>query len=409
MMRPAIVARRLTRSERAKLCKWLRRVNQRVREGNRHKHDDYLVRGDEDLAEAIVDYSSVAVCGWTWPGEKRLAQTLNETDRNIRKRAARLRAAKLLIALPPSEGWPSKRYIPVLDSQPLFEVALTSDQVRDAVAALGRDGGGVSGTPVPPQNAAETGTPVPAEEVRTFRHGWNAGSAKSSRKNPQERYPPTPYPTPKGTPPNPQGEEETLDLELEEARSAARAEPAPTSGSTTESTERPEPPDGCPREDEPEVRVEPDRAEQAPAPVLEFGFARLMRDYPHPTGGHGIDHRAYCPHARAAWGKLAISQKQDAARAASNAPGKEWLGHWLDGGRETGKFQIVEQRAGVPRVWVCRGTPQWAAWVDYCRTNRRPLLETDRLVNGDRQTGWMFESEWPPGLTNAERVGGGNE
>ncbi len=116
--------------------------------------------------------------------------------------------------------------------------------------------------------------------------------------------------------------------------------------------------------------------------------------------------KPYQPHARAAWGKLTAPQKQDAARAAPNAPGKDWLGHWLNDGRETGKFEIVEQRADLPRVWVRRDTPQWVAWVkDYGTKGRRPQT-TQHRVDGELQTGWWFASEWPPSLDNAERVGG---
>ena len=174
MTRSATVVRRLTPSERTKIRKWLRRVKKHVRAGRRDDHDDYLVRGDDDLAEAIVDYSSIAVRGWTWPGEGRLAQVLNDGDRNIRKRIARLRAAGLLIVIPPSEGWRSNRYVLVLDGRPLFEVALTSERVRDAIAALQQDGG-------------HTGTPVPPEKVRAFQPGRNERSAESSHFSSQTR------------------------------------------------------------------------------------------------------------------------------------------------------------------------------------------------------------------------------
>jgi hypothetical protein len=118
----------------------------------------------------------------------------------------------------------------------------------------------------------------------------------------------------------------------------------------SDSTEQPTLPNGCPRDDEPKIRAEPDSARQAAAPVFEFSLGFLMRDYPHPPGGHGIEHGAYRAHARTAWGKLTTGQKQAAVRAAPHAPGKEWLGHWLDSGREIGKFDIVEQRAVAPRV-----------------------------------------------------------
>jgi hypothetical protein len=200
--------------------------------------------------------------------------------------------------------------------------------------------------------------------------------------------------------------EDRRDLELQEARSTARPEPAPAPDSPTESTEQLTRPDGCPRDDEPEVRTKPDRAEQAAAHVVEFSFELLMRDYPHPPGDHGVEHQAYRPHARAAWGKLTSRQKQEAARAAPSAPGKEWLGHWLNSGRETGKFEKVEQCAVIPRVWVRRDTPHWAAWVDHYRANGRHPPTTQHRVNGEIQTGWMFASEWPPDSRSTERAGG---
>ena len=201
-------------------------------------------------------------------------------------------------------------------------------------------------------------------------------------------------------------EEETPNLELEEARSTARPEPEPAPDSTTESPEQPTLTNGCPTDDEPEIRAEPHRAEQPVAPVVEFSFGRLVRAYPHPAGGHGVEHPAYRPHARAVWSKLTAPQKQDATRAAPNAPGKEWLGHWLDSGRETGRFEIVEQRADVPRVWVRTDTPQWAAWDHYHRAEGRRSPTTQHRVDGKLQTGWMHASEWPPSLENVERVGG---
>jgi hypothetical protein len=128
-----------------------------------------------------------------------------------------------------------------------------------------------------------------------------------------------------------------------------------------------------------------------------------VRDYPHPQGGRGIECPAYYPHARGVWSKLTTEQKHDAVRAASHAPGKEWLGHWLNSGREMGKFEIAEQRVAVaPRVWVRMGTPQWAAWV---ADGRRPLT-TQHRVDGELETGWMFESEWPPNFNFVQRDGG---
>ena len=171
-MRSAIAARPLTRSDRAKIGNWVRHVKKRVRAARRGRHDSHLVRGDDDLSEAIVDYSSIAYYGWTWPGEGVLAEILNEGDRNIRKRIARLRKAKLLVVISPGDGWHSNRYIPLLHGRPLFEVALTSEQVRDAIAALQLHRNASSAARHPRErnaNSAQTGQRGPCREERTFR------------------------------------------------------------------------------------------------------------------------------------------------------------------------------------------------------------------------------------------------
>jgi hypothetical protein len=397
-MRSAIAARQLTRSDRAKICSWVRHVEKRVRAAHRGTHDDYLVRCDDDLSEAIVDYSSIAYYGWTWPGEERLAEILNESDRNIRKRLARLRAAELLIVISPRDGWRSNRYIPVVDGRPLFEVALTSEQVRDAIAALHRDDCD-TGTPVPPQDTPEGGTPVPPEEVNVVHAGRNTHSAEPSRNNLQGDSP-TPCLAPKAGATGPPREGETPAADLQEGTFTAPPEPASPPRRSGESTEPPTRANGCSSGYESEVRAQPARAEAATAPVVEFSFARLVRDYPHPQGGRGVECPAYYPHARGIWSKLTTEQKHDAVRAASRAPGKEWLGHWLNGARETGKFEITKQRAAAPRVWVRKDTPQWAAWV---ADGRHPLT-TQHRVDGELETGWMFESEWPPGVERVEGV-----
>jgi hypothetical protein len=400
MMRSAIAARPLTRSDRAKICSWVRHVKKRVRAARRGKPDDYLVRGDDDLSEVIVDYSSIAYYGWTWPGEERLAEILNESDRNIRKRLARLRTAELWIVISPRDRWRSNRYIPVLDGRPLFEVALTSEQVRDAIAALHRDDCD-TGTPVPAHDTPESGRPVPPEEVKLVHAGRNTHSAEPSRNNLQEGDSSTRCPAPEAGATGPMREGETLAADLHEGTTAT-PEPASTPCRAGNSTEQPTLANSCPSGYESEVRAQPARAEPTTPPVVEFSFARLVRDYPHPQGGRGIECPAYYPHARGIWSKLTTEQKHDAVRAASRAPGKEWLGHWLNGARETGEFEITEQRAVAPRVWVRKDTPQWAAWAAYGRCQ----LTTQRRVDGELETGWMFESEWPPNFNFVQRDGG---
>lgn len=233
MMRSAIAPRPLTRSDRAKICSWVRHVKKRIRAARRSKYDDHLVRGDDYLSEAIVDYSSIAYYGWTWPGEERLAEILNESDRNIRKRLARLRTAELLIVISPRDGWRSNRYIPVLDGRPLFEVALTSEQVRDAIAALHRDDCD-TGTPVPAHDTPESGTPVPPEEVKLVHAGRNTHSAEPSRNNLQEGDSSTRRPAPKAGATGPMREGETLAADLHEGTTAT-PEPASVARATAPS------------------------------------------------------------------------------------------------------------------------------------------------------------------------------
>src|SRR5262249_17923857 len=84
-----------------------------------------------------------------------------------------------------------------------------------------------------------------------------------------------------------------------------------------------------------------------------------------------------------------------------------WLGHWLNDARETGIFDMVKQAAAGPRVWVSEGTPQHAAWAEYYRSFGRPLLRTQRRIDGQLQTGWMFESERPPNFNFVQSEGGG--
>ena len=405
MKRFASAPRPLSPTDRKKIFGWLRRVKEHVRSTHRGNHHDHLVRGDGDLAEAIVDYSSVAYFGWTRPGEETLAVILNEGDRNIRKRVARLRRARLLIVIPPSNGWRSNRYIPVLDGHPLFEVALGAEQVRAAIAALHRDDFD-SETPAPPQDTSASGTPIPPEKANTVHAGRNARSAEPSSNNLQEGDFPTPYPAPKTEPTAPLGEEDKHGLEILEATFAAPPEPSSTAYGTSDRPKKLTLPDGCPTGQEPRPRAQSAETERGTAPVVEFNFACLVRDYPHPPSSHGAERPAYYPHARSVWAKLTIQQKQCAVRAAASAPGKEWLGHWLDRGRETGNFEIVEQPPEARRVWVSKGTPQWFAWIDYYRAEGRRPLTAQHRVDGKMQTGWMFDTEWPPGAENGVCVGG---
>jgi len=131
-----------------------------------------------------------------------------------------------------------------------------------------------------------------------------------------------------------------------------------------------------------------DRAERAAS------FSRLLADYPHPPRQR--ENPAYEPMARGAWGALSDAQRAAAIVAAPHAPGKVWLGHWLNDGRETGIFETLKQVTACPRVWVSEGTPQHAAWAEHYRSRGCRLPRTQHRVDGELQTGWMFESKWPP-------------
>jgi hypothetical protein len=136
----------------------------------------------------------------------------------------------------------------------------------------------------------------------------------------------------------------------------------------------------------------------------EASFARVTSVYPHPSGQR---ERAPCePHALSAWRKLDDVQKAEAIAAAPHAPGKIWVGHWLDEAREARVFEIFKKPAAGPGVWVSEGTPQHAAWTDCYRSLGRPLLRTQRRIDGQLRTGWMFESEWPPNSNTVQRDGG---
>jgi hypothetical protein len=136
----------------------------------------------------------------------------------------------------------------------------------------------------------------------------------------------------------------------------------------------------------------------------EASFVRLLRDYPHPAGQRR--HPAYEPVARRAWRALSDAQKTEAIDAAPNAPGKIWLGHWLDDGRETRIFKSLKQPAARPRAWISENTPQHAAWTEHYRSLGRRLPTTQHRVGGELRSGWMFESEWPPDFDFTQRDGG---
>jgi hypothetical protein len=150
-------------------------------------------------------------------------------------------------------------------------------------------------------------------------------------------------------------------------------------------------------------RMQNTTGEAAASPASQPSFARLFDDYPHPPGM--VEIPAYHPHARKAWNKLSTEQKQSAQLTAQKAPGERWLGYWLDDGRETGEFKVAARHTGEARVWVREGTPEFEAWREDYRASGRRLPTTQHRVGGQLQTGWWFESEWPPNSNFAKRHG----
>jgi len=73
--------------------------------------------------------------------------------------------------------------------------------------------------------------------------------------------------------------------------------------------------------------------------------------------------------------------------------------------RETGEFRVAARHADGARVWVREGTPEFEAWRENYRATGRRLPTIQRRVGGQLQTGWMFESEWPPNSNLAQHDG----
>ena len=90
--------------------------------------------------------------------------SLCRCDRNIRRLAARLRAAELLVAIPFSDCRRSNGHVSILDGGPQFEVALTSEQLCDDITGPRPDGDS-AGTLEPHRNTAETEATTPTSEM----------------------------------------------------------------------------------------------------------------------------------------------------------------------------------------------------------------------------------------------------
>jgi len=348
---------------------WLRENKKKLSsEAGRHTCKTLKVshRLVADLAEEIVNrFPSFMDQGEVYVGQAALAKLLAVHERQVRRAvAALIKLKSLQVARGGGRDRDTNTMAPLLGGKPIFAAgdnrATTSSQQKARMPSDKR----ASSPPNLKEGQENDSSPI--------------GSLKSA-----ERLAATP---------------------MEEERKADGRRPTSAQDTSRDARAR-----SAPAGAQPQGTDEAEIAERTPASILSLGFAHLMRKYPHPPGSPGIEHPGYRAHARVAWKKLSTQQQQDALGAAPKAPRNEWVGHWLDNGRETGNFEIVEQPTEVRRVWVSKGTPQWFAWVDFLCAEGRRLLTTQHRVDGEMQTGWMFETVWPPRLENAERVGGCNE
>jgi hypothetical protein len=298
-----------------------------------------------DLAETLARYPSFTQHGEVWAGQAILALQLGVDVRQVRRAIAVLLQLKVLRIKRPS--WGRRRdtntMVALLDENPLF--------------AVGEDDHRAS----------------PSAEYRTRTSPNHRASASSNSR-----------------------EEELKKDSSSVGPSGTGIGEMPTAQEEESDVDKLKPEDTC-------SRVDPD-----PSKGLSAGraasFARLLTDYPHPREQRKKP--AYEPTARRAWAKLTDAQRAKAIDAAAYAPGRIWLAHWLNDAREIGNFELLKQSAAGPRVWVSENTLQHAAWTEYYRPRGTRLPTTQHRVNGELQTGWFFESEWPPKFKLVQRGGG---
>jgi hypothetical protein len=300
-----------------------------------------------DLAETFARYPSFAQHGEVWAGQATLAVQLGVDVRQVRRAIAVLLEVKVLSIKRPSRGRrrDTNTMMALLDERPLF--ALDEYDHRTSPSAEDR-------TPTSPNHRATASSKSMEEELKK----------DSSPIGPSET----------GTWKTPTTQVDERDVDALK-------------------------PEGAHSEGDPS-----NRNARGHTAGRAASFARLLSDYPHPRGQR--EKPAYEPVARRAWGALSHAQKAEAIDAAPHAPGNNWLGHWLNDARETGIFEIVKRPAVGPRVWVAEGTPQHAAWTEHYRSRGQRLPKTQHRVNGELQTGWLFESEWPPNFNFVQRDGG---
>jgi DNA-binding MarR family transcriptional regulator len=308
-----------------------------------------------EVANEIVTgpYRSLVSYGHVYIGQKALGELLRAHERQIRRAVAALVELGLLQVERDHRARRTNLMVPLLDGRPLFaEIGCTEPDGANPSSNLGAR--------APSAKRASAPSDFKGEEERK----------DSSPVDPSTSEAVAPQPAPM---------EEEIQTEI---------------GTTNEAK--------CPRHrvTSPESKSSPSAAGTAAGSAIEVNFAVLMRRYPHPARQRQ-QVEAYEPHALASWRKLTPAEKALSVEAAPMAPGNRWLGHWLDRGRERGNFEVVERQPAVHRVWVREGTPQWHAWEDHRRANGQRPLKTQRAMGGERQIGWMFESEWPPAVERA--------
>lgn len=73
----------------------------------------------------------------------------------------------------------------------------------------------------------------------------------------------------------------------------------------------------------------------------------------------------------------------------------KWCSRW-DGKSKHIKLSIAGDANVVPKIHVKMGTPQWEAWQEYKKKT------TGKGTPTDKNFGWYFDSEWPPGHADGQ-------
>jgi hypothetical protein len=325
---------------------WLRVVKRKLRTDQGReacKQQNVCPRLVAELADEISGYPSFKEHGEVWAGQQRIGLRLGVQDRQVRRAVGALCELDLLRVKRERGRGNTNTMAALLHGRPLFEPNVADH--RSLVSAI-------HGVRASAENRTWASSNLNAEEA------W--------------KYPSPVGPSKTGTWETPRAHEEESHVD-ELTPEGSQADPHPWKANA-----------------------------QGLSGGRAVSFARLLSDYPHP--GEQRKHPAYEPVARRAWRALSDAQKAEAINAAPHAPGKIWVGHWLDDARETGIFDTVRQATVGPRVWVSEGTPQHAAWTEHYRFRGR-LPTTQHRIDGELRTGWMFESEWPPNFNFVQHDG----